>query len=176
MPSLVFLKGLHCGQQNAQMSVFLTTHLWKAVRCLSQTWKHQVPMRFNVIQLIPNIYNHIHLKTSANQLVLCKTDFKCLTHNQKQPTLKLNSWTGDESFEDFVKSMGLGNNLGAAEQDILKKLTEDRVATRESQHQPGPNSRTKTKRCILCTGCRLCRLAPLTRCLDVSTTRSCDAL
>jgi len=32
---------------------------------------------------------------------------------------------GDESFEDFVKSMGLGNNLGAAEQDILKKLTED---------------------------------------------------
>jgi len=32
---------------------------------------------------------------------------------------------GEESFEDFVKSMGLGDNLGAAEQDILKKLTED---------------------------------------------------
>lgn len=32
---------------------------------------------------------------------------------------------GDESFEDFVKSMGLGDNLGAAEQDLLKKLTED---------------------------------------------------
>jgi len=31
----------------------------------------------------------------------------------------------DESFEDFVKSMGLGDNLGAAEQDLLKKLTED---------------------------------------------------
>lgn len=32
---------------------------------------------------------------------------------------------GEESFEDFVKSMGLGDNLGAAEQDLLKKLTED---------------------------------------------------
>lgn len=32
---------------------------------------------------------------------------------------------GDESFEDFVKAMGLGDNLGAAEQDLLKKLTED---------------------------------------------------
>lgn len=31
----------------------------------------------------------------------------------------------EESFEDFVKSMGLGDNLGAAEQDLLKKLTED---------------------------------------------------
>merc|ERR1711988_2040657 len=32
---------------------------------------------------------------------------------------------GDESFEDFVKAMGLSDNLGAAEQDLLKKLTED---------------------------------------------------
>jgi len=32
---------------------------------------------------------------------------------------------GDESFEDFVKAMGLGDGLGAAEQDLLKKLTED---------------------------------------------------
>jgi len=32
---------------------------------------------------------------------------------------------GDESFEDFVKQMGLGDNLGTAEQDLLKKLTED---------------------------------------------------
>jgi len=32
---------------------------------------------------------------------------------------------GDESFEDFVKSMGLDGNLGSAEQDLLKKLTED---------------------------------------------------
>jgi hypothetical protein len=30
-----------------------------------------------------------------------------------------------ESFEDFMKTMGLGNDLGAAEQDLLKKLTED---------------------------------------------------
>jgi hypothetical protein len=35
------------------------------------------------------------------------------------------SENGDESFEDFVKSMGLDSNLGAAEQDLLKKLTED---------------------------------------------------
>jgi len=32
---------------------------------------------------------------------------------------------GEDSFEDFVKSMGLNENLGAAEQDLLKKLTED---------------------------------------------------
>jgi len=30
-----------------------------------------------------------------------------------------------ESFEDFMKSMGLDQGLGAAEQDLLKKLTED---------------------------------------------------
>lgn len=32
---------------------------------------------------------------------------------------------GNESFEDFVKSMGLDSNLGAAEQDLLKKLAEN---------------------------------------------------
>lgn len=32
---------------------------------------------------------------------------------------------GGESFEDFMKSMGLDQGLGAAEQDLLKKLTED---------------------------------------------------
>lgn len=32
---------------------------------------------------------------------------------------------GDESFEDFMKTMGLDSNLGAAEQDLLKKLSED---------------------------------------------------
>eukprot|EP00928_Gymnodinium_smaydae_P089455 TRINITY_DN73415_c0_g1_i1.p1 TRINITY_DN73415_c0_g1~~TRINITY_DN73415_c0_g1_i1.p1 ORF type:complete len:279 (-),score=84.35 TRINITY_DN73415_c0_g1_i1:33-869(-) len=32
---------------------------------------------------------------------------------------------GEESFEDFMKSMGLDSNLGAAEQDLLKKLSED---------------------------------------------------
>uniref|UniRef100_A0A7S1LFM7 Peroxin-19 n=1 Tax=Alexandrium catenella TaxID=2925 RepID=A0A7S1LFM7_ALECA len=32
---------------------------------------------------------------------------------------------GNESFEDFVKSMGLDSNLGAAEQDLLKKLSEN---------------------------------------------------
>lgn len=32
---------------------------------------------------------------------------------------------GGESFEDFMKSMGLDNNLGGAEQDLLKKLSED---------------------------------------------------
>merc|ERR1712194_975822 len=32
---------------------------------------------------------------------------------------------GDESFEDFMKTMGLDSNLGAAEQDLLKKLAED---------------------------------------------------
>lgn len=32
---------------------------------------------------------------------------------------------GGESFEDFIQSMGLGSNLGAAEQDLLKKLTEN---------------------------------------------------
>lgn len=32
---------------------------------------------------------------------------------------------GAESFEDFVKSMGLADNLGSAEQDLLKKLTDD---------------------------------------------------
>lgn len=32
---------------------------------------------------------------------------------------------GEDSFEDFIKSMGLDENLGAAEQDLLKKLTED---------------------------------------------------
>lgn len=31
----------------------------------------------------------------------------------------------DETFEDFVNSMGLGENLGAAEKDLLQKLTED---------------------------------------------------
>merc|ERR1712087_949818 len=31
----------------------------------------------------------------------------------------------DESFEDFMKTMGLDSNLGAAEQDLLKKLAED---------------------------------------------------
>jgi len=30
-----------------------------------------------------------------------------------------------ESFEDFMKSMGLDSSLGAAEQDLLKKLAED---------------------------------------------------
>lgn len=35
------------------------------------------------------------------------------------------SGDGEESFEDFVKSMGLGDGLGSAEQDLLKKLTED---------------------------------------------------
>lgn len=33
--------------------------------------------------------------------------------------------TGGESFEDFMKQMGLDSGLGAAEQDLLKKLTED---------------------------------------------------
>lgn len=32
---------------------------------------------------------------------------------------------GEESFEDFMKQMGLDSNLGAAEQDLLKKLSED---------------------------------------------------
>mmetsp|Transcript_107892 Transcript_107892/g.310887 ORF Transcript_107892/g.310887 Transcript_107892/m.310887 type:complete len:330 (+) Transcript_107892:71-1060(+) len=32
---------------------------------------------------------------------------------------------GGESFEDFMKSMGLDSNLGSAEQDLLKKLSED---------------------------------------------------
>merc|ERR1711957_584531 len=32
---------------------------------------------------------------------------------------------GTESFEDFVKSMGLDSSLGSAEQDLLKKLTDD---------------------------------------------------
>eukprot|EP00929_Paragymnodinium_shiwhaense_P013184 TRINITY_DN121041_c0_g1_i1.p1 TRINITY_DN121041_c0_g1~~TRINITY_DN121041_c0_g1_i1.p1 ORF type:complete len:281 (-),score=107.65 TRINITY_DN121041_c0_g1_i1:107-949(-) len=32
---------------------------------------------------------------------------------------------GGETFEDFMKSMGLDQELGAAEQDLLKKLTED---------------------------------------------------
>lgn len=32
---------------------------------------------------------------------------------------------GADSFEDFVKSMGLADNLGSAEQDLLKKLTDD---------------------------------------------------
>jgi hypothetical protein len=32
---------------------------------------------------------------------------------------------GGESFEDFMQSMGLNSNLGAAEQDLLKKLTEN---------------------------------------------------
>jgi len=32
---------------------------------------------------------------------------------------------GSESFEDFVKSMGLDSGLGSAEQDLLKKLTEN---------------------------------------------------
>jgi hypothetical protein len=32
---------------------------------------------------------------------------------------------GGESFEDFIQSMGLNSNLGAAEQDLLKKLTEN---------------------------------------------------
>lgn len=32
---------------------------------------------------------------------------------------------GDESFEDVMKSMGLDKGLGAAEQDLLKKLAED---------------------------------------------------
>jgi len=32
---------------------------------------------------------------------------------------------GGENFEDFMKSMGLDQGLGAAEQDLLKKLTED---------------------------------------------------
>lgn len=32
---------------------------------------------------------------------------------------------GDDSFEDFMKSLGLDENLGSAEQDLLKKLTED---------------------------------------------------
>mmetsp|Transcript_63774 Transcript_63774/g.183359 ORF Transcript_63774/g.183359 Transcript_63774/m.183359 type:complete len:329 (-) Transcript_63774:137-1123(-) len=32
---------------------------------------------------------------------------------------------GDQSFEDFMKSMGLDNSLGSAEQDLLKKLSED---------------------------------------------------
>jgi hypothetical protein len=32
---------------------------------------------------------------------------------------------GGESFEDFMKSMGLDQGLGTAEQDLLKKLTED---------------------------------------------------
>merc|ERR1712146_342485 len=30
-----------------------------------------------------------------------------------------------ESFEDFMKTMGLNSDLGSAEQDLLKKLTED---------------------------------------------------
>jgi len=32
---------------------------------------------------------------------------------------------GSESFDDFVKSMGLDSSLGSSEQDLLKKLTED---------------------------------------------------
>merc|ERR1740130_2279358 len=32
---------------------------------------------------------------------------------------------GNESFEDFVKSMGLDQGLGSEEKDLLKKLTED---------------------------------------------------
>jgi len=32
---------------------------------------------------------------------------------------------GGESFEDFVKTMGLDSNLGSAEQDLLKKLTDE---------------------------------------------------
>jgi len=32
---------------------------------------------------------------------------------------------GGENFEDFFKSMGLDNNIGPAEQDLLKKLSED---------------------------------------------------
>lgn len=32
---------------------------------------------------------------------------------------------GGESFEDFVKSMGLQDNLGSAEEDLLKKLSDD---------------------------------------------------
>lgn len=32
---------------------------------------------------------------------------------------------GGESFEDFMKSMGLDSNLGSAEQDLLKKLSDD---------------------------------------------------
>jgi len=32
---------------------------------------------------------------------------------------------GGESFEDFVKSMGLDSSLGSAEQDLLKKLTDN---------------------------------------------------
>eukprot|EP00747_Dinoflagellata_sp_TGD_P194690 gnl/TRDRNA2_/TRDRNA2_62399_c0_seq1.p1 gnl/TRDRNA2_/TRDRNA2_62399_c0~~gnl/TRDRNA2_/TRDRNA2_62399_c0_seq1.p1 ORF type:complete len:331 (+),score=91.04 gnl/TRDRNA2_/TRDRNA2_62399_c0_seq1:74-994(+) len=32
---------------------------------------------------------------------------------------------GGESFEDFMKSMGLADSLGAAEQDLVKKLAED---------------------------------------------------
>jgi hypothetical protein len=32
---------------------------------------------------------------------------------------------GAENFEDFMKTMGLDTNLGASEQDLLKKLTED---------------------------------------------------
>eukprot|EP00931_Biecheleriopsis_adriatica_P101673 TRINITY_DN76764_c0_g1_i1.p1 TRINITY_DN76764_c0_g1~~TRINITY_DN76764_c0_g1_i1.p1 ORF type:complete len:323 (-),score=106.64 TRINITY_DN76764_c0_g1_i1:226-1107(-) len=32
---------------------------------------------------------------------------------------------GSESFEDFMKSMGLDSNLGTAEQDLLKKLEEN---------------------------------------------------
>jgi peroxin-19 len=32
---------------------------------------------------------------------------------------------GGENFEDFMKTMGLDSNLGAAEQDLLKKLAED---------------------------------------------------
>jgi len=32
---------------------------------------------------------------------------------------------GSESFEDFAKSMGLDNNLGAAEKDLLKKLSDN---------------------------------------------------
>merc|ERR1711879_897412 len=30
-----------------------------------------------------------------------------------------------ESFEDFMKTMGLGDGLGSNEQDLLKKLSED---------------------------------------------------
>lgn len=32
---------------------------------------------------------------------------------------------GEENFEDFMKQMGLDSNIGAAEQDLLKKLSED---------------------------------------------------
>merc|ERR1719499_728085 len=32
---------------------------------------------------------------------------------------------GGESFEDFMKSVGLDDNLGKNEQDLLKKLSED---------------------------------------------------